>query len=160
MSYCVDQLGRSADWRQEIRYHSASHNCGESLGQGESNPDGDRDFTSELGGRAGRFDFELTDQNLLTQAPTQNLPSLFVQKTLALVSSLQERKWSDEEIEDDLTYLSTELKGRLEGLTTYDEYLSELESGKLVWSPTHESEDFWKENGARLGQEDSGKGIK
>jgi V-type H+-transporting ATPase subunit H len=88
------------------------------------------------------------------------LPSLFVQKTLALVSSLQERKWSDEEIEDDLTYLSTELKGRLEGLTTYDEYLSELESGKLVWSPTHESEDFWKENGARLGQEDSGKGIK
>jgi V-type H+-transporting ATPase subunit H len=102
----------------------------------------------------------LTNQNLLTQAPTQNLPSLFVQKALPMVTSLQARKWSDEEIEDDLTYLSTELKGRLEGLTTFDEYMSELDSGKLVWSPTHESDDFWKENGAKLGSEDGGRGIK
>lgn len=104
--------------------------------------------------------FMLTSQNLLTQAPTANLPSLFTSQTLALITSLQARKWSDEEIEDDLTYLSTELKSRLEGLTTYDEYMSELDSGKLIWSPTHESEDFWKENGARLGQEEGGRGVK
>lgn len=43
---------------------------------------------------------------------------------------------------------------------TYDEYVSEVESGHLVWSPTHESEDFWKENGLRIGQENGGKAVK
>ena len=61
---------------------------------------------------------------------------------------------------EDLDYLVSELKGRLEGLTTYDEYISELESGKLVWSPTHESEDFWRENAGRVGGDEGGKGIK
>jgi V-type H+-transporting ATPase subunit H len=59
-----------------------------------------------------------------------------------------------------LNFLKTELHNRLEGLTTYDEYISELESGHLVWSPTHESENFWKENGMRVGQEENGKAIK
>ena len=43
--------------------------------------------------------------------------------------------------------------------STYDEYVSEVESGHLVWSPTHESEDFWKENGSRIGQENNGKTV-
>ena len=43
--------------------------------------------------------------------------------------------------------------------STYDEYVSEVESGHLVWSPTHESEDFWKENGLRIGQENNGKTV-
>jgi hypothetical protein len=29
-----------------------------------------------------------------------------------------------------------------------------------VWSPAHESEEFWKENGARIGQENAGKAVK
>jgi len=33
---------------------------------------------------------------------------------------------------------------------TYDEYISELSSGHLSWTPVHESEDFWKENATRL----------
>lgn len=81
-------------------------------------------------------------------------------QTLALSQSLKARKWSDEDVVEDLDYLVSELKGRLDGLTTYDEYASELASGKLVWSPTHESEDFWKENAPRVGQEEGGKGIK
>ena len=44
--------------------------------------------------------------------------------------------------------------------STYDEYVSELDSGHLVWSPVHESEDFWKENGIRIGQESGGKAVK
>jgi len=43
--------------------------------------------------------------------------------------------------------------------STYDEYVSEVESGHLVWSPTHESEEFWKENGSRIGQENNGKAV-
>lgn len=35
-------------------------------------------------------------------------------------------------------------------LRTYDEYTSELASGHLSWTPVHESDDFWKENAAKL----------
>ena len=37
---------------------------------------------------------------------------------------------------------------------TYDEYVSELASGHLSWSPVHESESFWKENAAKLNEKD------
>lgn len=85
---------------------------------------------------------------------------MFTSKLLPFVTSLQSRKWSDEEVVEDLEYLKTELSTRLENLTTYDEYVSELESGHLVWSPPHESEEFWKENGMRIGQEGGGKAVK
>ncbi len=45
-------------------------------------------------------------------------------------------------------------------VSTYDEYVSEVDSGHLVWSPAHESEDFWNENGMRIGQESGGKAVK
>ncbi|WVQ85791.1 hypothetical protein IAT38_007958 [Cryptococcus sp. DSM 104549] len=101
-----------------------------------------------------------TFKNLIAIAPSQNLPSMFVTKLLPFVLSLQSRKWSDEEIVEDLDYLKDELKARLDGLSTYDEYVSEIESGHLVWSPAHETEDFWKENGMRIGQENNGKVVK
>lgn len=59
----------------------------------------------------------LTWQNLLTIAPAQNLPSMFTTKLLPFVVSLQSRKWSDEEIVEDVEYLKDELTSKLEGLT-------------------------------------------
>lgn len=56
-------------------------------------------------------------QNLLAIAPSQNISSMFVQKLLPFVVSLQGRKWSDEEVTEDLDYLQTQLKTRLDGLT-------------------------------------------
>lgn len=56
-------------------------------------------------------------QNLLVHAPEQNLPSMFTTKLLPFVTSLQSRKWSDEEIVEDVDYLKDELTNRLEGLT-------------------------------------------
>jgi V-type H+-transporting ATPase subunit H len=35
-------------------------------------------------------------------------------------------------------------------LRTFDEYASELESGHLSWTPPHRSDDFWRENAAKL----------
>ena len=32
------------------------------------------------------------------------------------------------------------------GLTSWDVYKTELESGKLEWSPSHKSDNFWKDN--------------
>lgn len=59
----------------------------------------------------------LIGQNLLENAPTQNLPSMFTTKLLPFVTTLQSRKWSDEEIVEDVEYLKDGLTSRLEGLT-------------------------------------------
>lgn len=42
---------------------------------------------------------------------------MFVVRLLPFVQSLGERKWSDEDIVEDIDYLKEELKSRLEGLT-------------------------------------------
>lgn len=85
---------------------------------------------------------------------------MFVVRLLPFIQSLSDRKWSDEDIVEDIGYLKEELSTRLEGLTTFDEYVSELETGHLVWSPAHESDDFWRLNASRIGNEDDGKLVK
>jgi len=42
---------------------------------------------------------------------------MFVVRLLPFVNSLSERKWSDEDIVEDIGYLKDELTSRLEGLT-------------------------------------------
>lgn len=72
---------------------------------------------------------------------------------LNLIDNLQGRKissnGSDEELTNDLTYLSEELHEIVTNkLTSFDEYLTELENPNLLsWaSPTHKSTEFWIEN--------------
>lgn len=65
-------------------------------------------------------------QNLLVNAPAQNLPSMFTTKLLPFVTSLQSRKWSDEEIVEDVDYLKDELSNRLEGLTWVTFWLTRI----------------------------------
>jgi len=95
-----------------------------------------------------------TYRNLVTKAPAANLPAMLVAKLLPYIKSLSTRKWSDDEIVEDIQFLKEELTKNFESLTTYDEYASELNSGHLSWSPVHESEAFWKENAARLNERD------
>ncbi|KAG9075747.1 H(+)-transporting V1 sector ATPase subunit H [Ceratobasidium sp. UAMH 11750] len=95
-----------------------------------------------------------TFKNLATKAPAQNLPSMLVAKLLPFCKNLETRKWTDEEILEDVTFLRDLLQQNFESLSTYDEYTSELASGHLSWSPVHESESFWKENAARLDEKD------
>ncbi|KAJ9110092.1 hypothetical protein QFC19_001763 [Naganishia cerealis] len=98
--------------------------------------------------------------NLLDLAPSANINSMLVQKLLPLVKSFSARKWSDDEVIDDIKFLRDELEVRLANLSTFDEYASEVESGHLSWSPTHESEDFWKENVEKIRFEKNGKVVK
>ena len=37
-------------------------------------------------------------------------------------------------------------------VSSFDEYSSELKSGRLEWSPVHKSEKFWRENAGRLNE--------
>ncbi|KAI0698501.1 ATPase V1 complex subunit H [Cytidiella melzeri] len=91
-----------------------------------------------------------TFRNLVAKAPSANLPAMLVAKLLPFVKNLSTRKWTDEDIVEDVQYLSDELTARFDSLTTYDEYSSELLSGHLSWTPVHESDLFWKENAVKL----------
>ncbi|KZV94044.1 ATPase, V1 complex, subunit H [Exidia glandulosa HHB12029] len=94
-----------------------------------------------------------TFRNLVVKAPSANLPPMLVAKVLPFVKNLATRKWSDEDIIEDITFLRDELTANFNSLTTYDEYTSELQSGHLSWSPVHDSQTFWKENATKLNDE-------
>ncbi|EJT97397.1 ATPase V1 complex subunit H [Dacryopinax primogenitus] len=96
-----------------------------------------------------------TFKNLVVKAPDANLPAMLVAKLLPFVQNLTGRKFSDEDIKEDVLFLRDELKAQFESLTTYDEYASELVSGHLGWTPVHDSDEFWKENACRLNENDS-----
>ncbi|THG98926.1 hypothetical protein EW026_g3347 [Hermanssonia centrifuga] len=95
-----------------------------------------------------------TFRNMVSKAPSDNLPAMLVAQLLPFVKNLSTRKWTDEDIVEDVQYLRDELNARFESLTTYDEYSSELLSGHLSWTPVHESELFWKENATKLNDKD------
>ncbi|TFK55012.1 ATPase, V1 complex, subunit H [Heliocybe sulcata] len=95
-----------------------------------------------------------TFRNLITKAPSANLPSMLVAQLLPFMKNLSTRKWSDEDVLEDVQFLQDELKSRFDSLTTYDEYTSELASGHLSWTPVHESDLFWKENATKLNDKD------
>ncbi|PVG03092.1 ATPase, V1 complex, subunit H [Serendipita vermifera] len=95
-----------------------------------------------------------TFRNLVSKAPESNLPAMLVVKLLPFVKNLSTRKWTDDDIVEDIQYLRDELAENFRSLTTYDEYTSELASGLLSWSPVHTSDEFWKENAVRLNEKD------
>ncbi|CAJ0910717.1 12209_t:CDS:10 [Entrophospora sp. SA101] len=95
-----------------------------------------------------------TFRNLVEKAPESNLPTMLVAKLLNFCENLSGRKWSDSEIVEDIEFLRVRLQENFYSLTTFDEYASEISSGMLHWSPPHESEQFWKQNVARLNERD------
>jgi V-type H+-transporting ATPase subunit H len=70
----------------------------------------------------------------------------------ALLTQLLSRKFTDEDINEDLNYLYDFLNKEAAKMSTWDEYLSEVKSGKLEWSPVHTSEQFWRQVVAKEGR--------
>lgn len=92
-----------------------------------------------------------TLRNLVEKAPSANAPALLGSRGLALMDSLAARKWSDEEIPEDVEAVRAVLAEKLKGMSTYDEYISELASGRLSWdNPAHGLDDFWRDNATTL----------
>lgn len=76
---------------------------------------------------------------------------------LTTINLIKERKFasngSDEELSNDLAYLSEELTEIVKNkLSSFDEYLTELENPNLISfsSPTHKSSEFWLDNAHRF----------
>ncbi|KAI8821683.1 armadillo-type protein [Fimicolochytrium jonesii] len=95
-----------------------------------------------------------TFKNLMSEAPQENMAALIGNKLLNVCENLSGRKWSDEDILEDLAYLKEELTRNVANLSTWDEYETEVRSGKLEWSPPHLSEQFWKQNANKLTERD------
>jgi len=73
-------------------------------------------------------------QNLVTKAPSDNLPAMLVAQLLPFVKNLSQRKWSDEDIGGDVQFLKEELTTHFQNLTYVFYFLS--------LSHTHTSH-FW-----------------
>jgi V-type H+-transporting ATPase subunit H len=74
-----------------------------------------------------------------------------IQKTLSV---LQEQPLDDEEMESDLLYVFNKLNEVEQTLSSFDEYCSEVYSGRLAWSPVHTNNKFWRDNCHRFVEKD------
>lgn len=93
--------------------------------------------------------------NLTKQAPERNVGPMIQADILPFLKVLTARQWQDPDIKDDLAYLSETLSARKQEMTSFDEYVTEIESGKLSWTPPHRSDDFWTANASSLAKNDS-----
>ncbi|KAG4304290.1 hypothetical protein PORY_002265 [Pneumocystis oryctolagi] len=94
-------------------------------------------------------------RNLINLAHSENLSTMLSVKLLPLTETISDKKWLDKEVIEDMEFVKSSLKANLEELATFDEYVLEIESGHLSWTPSHSSEKFWKENAFKLMNNDS-----
>ncbi|CCH62743.1 hypothetical protein TBLA_0I00840 [Henningerozyma blattae CBS 6284] len=66
---------------------------------------------------------------------------------LNILNSLGERKkYSDEELREDMGVLRGILEDEYKELTSFDEYVAEVDSKLMCWSPPHVDNGFWSDN--------------
>ncbi|KAK9506209.1 hypothetical protein O3M35_008184 [Rhynocoris fuscipes] len=85
-------------------------------------------------------------------AAKENCISMVQSKVLKQLNILDQRKFDDEDMVDDIHFLTAKLQASVQDLSSFDEYASEVRSGLLEWSPVHRSEQFWRENCSRLNE--------
>lgn len=64
------------------------------------------------------------------------------------------QNFEDEDVTATLEWLRERLAENIRLLSSWDKYKKEVLSGTLDWSPMHNSEAFWLENGAHLEDKD------
>ncbi|KAL9554891.1 hypothetical protein MBANPS3_002601 [Mucor bainieri] len=63
-----------------------------------------------------------TFRNLIEKAPAENMSAMLVAKLLPLCEHLATRKWTDQEIADDIEFTQTELQQNFQSLTQVNRY--------------------------------------
>merc|ERR1719429_570578 len=84
------------------------------------------------------------------QVVKENCISMVQCKALKQLEFIEQKKFDDEDIQADIDFLKEKMEASLQDLSSYDEYITEVRSGRLEWSPVHRSEKFWRENAAKL----------
>ncbi|KAH6636680.1 armadillo-type protein [Chaetomium tenue] len=94
--------------------------------------------------------------NLLTQNQTTLLPTAVLARLPALLQNLKTRQFADPDLREDMDKLRELLDEYTKTKTTFDEYVGELNSGHLRWSPPHRNTAFWAENARKILESENG----
>ncbi|XP_026475284.1 V-type proton ATPase subunit H isoform X2 [Ctenocephalides felis] len=86
------------------------------------------------------------------QVAKEHCIAMVQSKVLKQLSILEQRRSDDEDIVADVEYLTEKLQASIQDLSSFDEYATEIKSGRLEWSPVHKSAKFWRENAPRLNE--------
>ncbi|PWA01892.1 hypothetical protein BB558_001520 [Smittium angustum] len=89
---------------------------------------------------------------MFTLAFDQNFPNILVSGTQTCLIALNGRKIQDPDLVSDINDFSKALGEKLDCISTWDEYVNEVKSGMLSWTPVHTSDQFWKVNYMRLNE--------
>lgn len=68
----------------------------------------------------------------------------------SLLDNISSRQMTDTDLQEDLQNLKDMLDEYRKTKTTFDEYVAEVQSGHLRWSPPHRSQVFWAENARKI----------
>ncbi|CEJ90674.1 Putative Vacuolar ATP synthase subunit H [[Torrubiella] hemipterigena] len=88
--------------------------------------------------------------NLLEKNQRTLLPTAVLARLPSLLENLNSRHLTDADLLEDLENLKELLEEYTKTKTTFDEYVAEVNSGHLRWSPPHRSEVFWAENARKI----------
>lgn len=88
--------------------------------------------------------------NLLEKNQTSLLPTAVLARLPALLDNLGSRHMTDPDLLEDMQNLKDLLEEYTKTKTTFDEYVAEVNSGHLRWSPPHRSQVFWAENARKI----------
>ncbi|OTB16019.1 hypothetical protein K445DRAFT_317650 [Daldinia sp. EC12] len=88
--------------------------------------------------------------NLLEANPSTLLPTAVLARLPALLQNFSGRHLTDPDLQEDLEKLKEMLEEYQKTKTTFDEYVAEVQSGHLRWSPPHRHQVFWAENARKI----------
>lgn len=88
--------------------------------------------------------------NLLSKNQNTLLPIAVLARLPALLQNLAGRQFTDPDLKEDLENLQSLLEEYTKTKTTFDEYVGEVNSGHLRWSPPHRNSVFWAENARKI----------
>ncbi|KAL2017838.1 hypothetical protein VTK56DRAFT_1640 [Thermocarpiscus australiensis] len=94
--------------------------------------------------------------NLLVHNQNTLLPTAVLARLPSLLQNLQTRQFTDPDLREDMDRLRELLEEYTKTKTTFDEYVGELNSGHLRWSPPHRNAVFWAENARRILEHENG----
>ena len=98
--------------------------------------------------------------NLLNANQKTLLPTAVLARLPALLQNLSSRQLTDQDLLEDLARLRDMLEDYTKTKTTFDEYVGEVDSGHLRWSPPHRSTVFWAENARRILEHENGEVVR
>lgn len=98
--------------------------------------------------------------NLLSSNQNTLLPIAVLARLPALLQNLAGRQFPDPDLRDDLGNLRELLDEYTRTKTTFDEYVGEVNSGHLRWSPPHRNTVFWAENARKILEHENGEIVR